>query len=208
MLWLACLGYRRLSRDIVQLKEVIGELLMLPPLLMLLGGCVFIAPAIIINSRMALWQIWLKGVLFISLAHFLGSAIILTAIPPEQFGGGGFSHPIFIGPFMIAALPLVVFMKVTFIAYLGGFRFLFYLLNSVLWSIPITGICYLKRRKQDRDAKERHDKIEDAIARITEDGVVEGPKGPYAPHKRWSTGTPHDTKPIKARSYDGGPWPD
>ena len=181
---------------------------MFPPLLLLLGGCVFIIPVLISNSRMELRKIWLKGVLLISLSHFLISSVILTSIPPEHFIQGRFGHPIFLGPFLISALPLTVFLKPTSLVSLDYLCFLVYLLNSILWSIPVAGLCYLKRSRQERAAKRHHDKVQAAIAKITEDGVVEGPKGPYVPHKRWNVGTPHDTSPPKGRSYDGGPWPD
>ena len=187
---------------------MIRTLQMLPPLLLLIGGCAFIAPSIIINSGIELRKIWTRGVLVISLAHFLVSAIILTAIPPAQFAAGEFVHPIFLGPYLIATLPLVVFLRATFIAYLGNFCWLFYLFNSFLWSIPVAAICYRMRRKQERETTKRQEIIESAIAKITADGVIEGPKGPYVPLKKWNVGTPHATEPLKARSYDGGPWPD
>jgi hypothetical protein len=61
------------------------------------------------------------------------------------------------------------------------------------------------RRRAYREGRARVAKAREAILA---DGKVEGPKGDYVPHKRWETGTPHATKPIKARSYDGGPWPE
>lgn len=180
---------------------------MLPPLLLLIGACVLIIPVIIMHTKMDFRQIWRKGVLFISLGHFLISSLILTVIPPDQFAKGYFAHPIFLGPFFISALPLVVFVSTTFIAHLGRLCFLLYMLNSVLWSIFVVGICYLVKRRRERINDEQRDKIEAAIQKITEDGIVKGPKGSYSSHKKWSVGTPHDTEPPEAKAYNGGPWP-
>jgi len=70
---------------------------------------------------------------------------------------------------------------------------------------------FILRRRRRKDQQELHDKVEKARADILEDGLVEGPKGPYVRHKPWGVGivpgTPRDSPP-KARSYDGGPWPD
>lgn len=69
---------------------------------------------------------------------------------------------------------------------------------------------FILRRRRKREQAELHDKIEKAKVDILEDGVVEGPKGPYVPHTRWEVGsevgTPRDGPP-RGRSFHGGPWP-
>ena len=70
---------------------------------------------------------------------------------------------------------------------------------------------FMLRRRRRREQRELHDKIKKAKADILEDGVVEGPKGPYVPHRRSGVKTelwpPHDTRPPKANAYHGMPWP-
>ena len=50
-----------------------------------------------------------------------------------------------------------------------------------------------------------------AIEKITADGVVEGPRGPRPPHKKWNVGTepgtPHETKGPDAHGPYGLPMP-
>ena len=70
----------------------------------------------------------------------------------------------------------------------------------------LAAFCVPKHRsKAHRETRARVRKARDAILA---DGKVEGPKGDYVPHRKWTVGTPHETKPIKARSYDAGPWPE
>lgn len=71
----------------------------------------------------------------------------------------------------------------------------------------ITAVVVMPLRKR-REAKDLSKRVAKAREQILADGKVEGPKGPYVPHKKWNVGTPHETEPIKTRSYDGGPWPD
>ena len=66
------------------------------------------------------------------------------------------------------------------------------------------------RRRRRREQAALHDRIEKAKADILEDGVVEGPKGPYVQHKSWGVGSEVGTPragPPRGRSYHGGPWP-
>ena len=59
-----------------------------------------------------------------------------------------------------------------------------------------------------RDARENKKRIAKAKDRILEDGKIEGPKGPYVPHRKWKdSGTPHftdsETKPPRHGGYYG-----
>lgn len=65
----------------------------------------------------------------------------------------------------------------------------------------------LQKRRAKEDLKER---VHDAIEKITADGKVEGPKGPYVRHKPWRVGTPHKTPdrgPLTSRGLMGQPKP-
>lgn len=58
-----------------------------------------------------------------------------------------------------------------------------------------------------RDKKELHQRVHDAIEKITADGKVEGPKGPYVPRKRHGPLTDGSTSPPKHSGYYHNPWP-
>ena len=69
---------------------------------------------------------------------------------------------------------------------------------------------FILRLRRRRAQSELHEKVKKAGMEILEDGVIEGPKGPYVPHRRWGIGTEVRTPrhgPPLGRSYDGGPWP-
>ena len=64
------------------------------------------------------------------------------------------------------------------------------------------------RAKDRRKEENIHDKVARAVKNITADGKVEGPKGPYVPHKPWSgVGhaplSDHETKPPSQGGYYG-----
>ena len=87
-------------------------------------------------------------------------------------------------------------------AWVLGFMVLF-----ALTLLPFYPLILRCRRK--RAQKKAHEKVAKARAGILEDGVVEGPKGPYVPHKPWNVGGTGKTPnggPPKASSYHGGPW--
>ena len=44
----------------------------------------------------------------------------------------------------------------------------------------------LHRRSRRRAQAELQEKVRKAKEHILEDGIVEGPKGPYVPHKKWN----------------------
>ncbi len=70
---------------------------------------------------------------------------------------------------------------------------------------------FILRRRRKRERAELHDKIAKAKSEILADGVVEGPKGPYVPHKRWGVGaqaghdplTDHESNPVAKKGYYG-----
>ncbi len=81
---------------------------------------------------------------------------------------------------------------------------------GVLACLMAVVVPILLRRRRRREQADLHDRIEKAKAQILEDGVVEGPKGPYVRHTPWGVGTEVGTPregPPRGRSYHGGPWP-
>jgi flagellar biosynthesis/type III secretory pathway M-ring protein FliF/YscJ len=85
-----------------------------------------------------------------------------------------------------------------------------YAFMAIVALILIPIFPFILRRRRRRAQKQLHERIEKAKADILEDGVVEGPKGPYVPHNRSGVKTdlwpPHDTRPPKANAYHGMPW--
>ena len=55
---------------------------------------------------------------------------------------------------------------------------------------------FILRRRKRRAQRELHEKVEKAKSDILADGVVEGPKGPYVPHKSWNVGTRAGHEPL------------
>ncbi len=53
---------------------------------------------------------------------------------------------------------------------------------------------------REKDKKEIHKKVAAAKMNILEDGIVEGPKGPYVPHQRWSLKWPTFSRNLTRRS--------
>lgn len=91
-----------------------------------------------------------------------------------------------------------------------------YVLTGIL--TPILGLTFvlivicrtiINRSNRAEELRERARKArEDILA----DGIVEGPKGDYVPHKKWDVGigmrTPSDNTPPKSgRGYHGMPLP-
>ena len=85
------------------------------------------------------------------------------------------------------------------------------------WGIPFAMVCgvigavCINRIRKRRNACELHDKVEKAKADILEDGIIEGPKGPYVPHNSWNAGletrTTSKSSGVKTPGYHGTPWP-
>jgi len=79
------------------------------------------------------------------------------------------------------------------------------LLVAILISLPVVLILRgVVKRKRDR--LECQKKVQEARDKILADGIIEGPKGPYVPHKKWDVGTPHETAPAKQSVYHGDSW--
>jgi hypothetical protein len=78
-----------------------------------------------------------------------------------------------------------------------------------VFSLVMAFTLYVAKRRNEKDALLHKQRIQDAIDKITEDGVVSIPKGPHAPHKQWDVGigsmTPHETKAPKAHGPYGLP---
>ena len=68
---------------------------------------------------------------------------------------------------------------------------------------------FILRRRKRREGAALHERIEKAKADILEDGIVEGPKGPRAPHIPWGSKRRSPTNEAgtqKQSAYHGGPW--
>ena len=82
---------------------------------------------------------------------------------------------------------------------------------SFVFSLWMAATLFVVKRKSEREEVKRKQKIEQAIEKITADGVVEGPKGPRAAHRQWDVGagrgTPRETKGPDARGPYGHPAP-
>ncbi|MFC1499325.1 hypothetical protein ACFLS1_12760 [Verrucomicrobiota bacterium] len=85
-----------------------------------------------------------------------------------------------------------------------------YTFMAIVAIILIPIFPFILRRRRRKAQQELHDKVEKAKADILEDGIVEGPKGPYVRHKSWGVGTrlppSSETVPPKTNAYHGGPW--
>ena len=88
-------------------------------------------------------------------------------------------------------------------AWMLGFMIVFAILL-----LPIMPFIHRKRRM--REQVELHKRIQEATAKILEDGKIEGPKGPYVKHVPWDVGTEAGTPrdgPPRTNAYHGSPWP-
>ena len=68
---------------------------------------------------------------------------------------------------------------------------------------------FILRRRKRKEGAALHERIEKAKADILEDGIVEGPKGPRAPHIPWGSrkrSPTNEAGPRKQNAYHGGPW--
>ena len=85
------------------------------------------------------------------------------------------------------------------------------LITSFCFSLLMAATLFVVKRQNERDETKRKQGIRQAIAKITADGVVEGPKGPYVPHQKWNAGTepstPHETKGKDGHGPYGIPMP-
>lgn len=85
-------------------------------------------------------------------------------------------------------------------------RFCFLLPDTIIFALAVTAWVSWRKRGDEREEKARKTKIATAVEQITADDKVEGPKGPYVPHRKWNAGrgvrTPHETKP----DVHGGPY--
>ena len=79
------------------------------------------------------------------------------------------------------------------------------------FALIVTTMLFFAKRRQEREAAKQSDRIHKAMQNITADGVIEGPKGPYAAHKPWNVGTaprtPHGTKGRDGHGPYGIPMP-
>jgi hypothetical protein len=82
---------------------------------------------------------------------------------------------------------------------------------SLVFSLWMAATLFVVKRRNEKDEAKRKQGIQEAIEKITADGVVEGPKGPRPPHKKWNVGTgagtPHETKGRDGHGPYGIPMP-
>jgi hypothetical protein len=157
-----------------------------------LGGlalimCAFIVPPIVLLNRSSIrsrW-IWLPAIPCITIGTYLG---------------------IMLGPIMFSGMSRYSRIEWPSLHWHGvmllcGFGF------ALLMSVTLV----LVKRRQETERLEGSEKIHKAIDNILADGVVEGPKGPRVPHKKWNVGTeartPHETKGRSGSGPYGGPRP-
>jgi len=81
------------------------------------------------------------------------------------------------------------------------------LIGLVLGVFLLPIVMNVKAHREERRERDRtKEKVQDAIDKITADGKVEGPKGPYVPHKRRGARTDGSTSPPQSSGYYHHPW--
>jgi hypothetical protein len=147
--------------------------------------CAFIIPPIVLLHRSAIpsLRVWIVAIPVVTVSTYLG-----IFLGPVIFTGmcGRFEWP-------CAASHRVM------------------LTGSFVFSLWIAVILSVAKRRSEREETKRKQNIQKAIEKITADGVVEGPKGPYVPHEQWGSGTepgtPHETKGKDGHGPYGIPMP-
>lgn len=148
--------------------------------------CAFIVPPIVLihRSRISPRRVWLIGLPVMIVANHLG-----WTVGPVLFSFASFGEADVVSP-------------------LGH---LYMLLFDASVAAIVTTLLFLAKRRQVRSEAERRAGIREAVEKITADGVVEGPRGPYVAHKPWAAGaragTPHETKPKDGRGPYSTPMP-
>lgn len=147
--------------------------------------CAFIIPPIVLLNRSSIpsRRVWIVAIPVVAVTTYLG---------------------IFLGP-------------VIFTGMLGrpewpsasGHRIM--LLCSLAFSLWMAATLFVVKRRGEKEEAHRKQSIQQAIEKITADGVVEGPKGPRVPHRKWNVGTepgtPHETKGRDGHGPYGIPMP-
>ena len=89
-----------------------------------------------------------------------------------------------------------------------GLIFAFFLLIVIFggfFLIPIVAIV-ISKREERREKRELPEKVRKAIEKITADGKVEAPKGPYVRRKRRGAITDHSTSAPRHSGMSNHPW--
>jgi hypothetical protein len=82
-----------------------------------------------------------------------------------------------------------------------------YALVGLIIAVFLVPVIYsIKSNAKDNDPEAHRKRVRDAIDKITADGKVEGPKGPYVPHKKYSRETDHETSGPKHGGRYNHPW--
>ncbi len=85
--------------------------------------------------------------------------------------------------------------------------FAYFLALLILGTFLLPLISAIRNNRQDKlDQKEFKKKMQEAVKKITTDGKVECPKGPYVPHKQQTSLTDHSTSAPKSSGYYHHPW--
>jgi hypothetical protein len=147
--------------------------------------CAFIIPPIVLlhRSSLASRRVWIVAIPVVTVSTYLG---------------------VFLGPVIFTAMlgnpewPLA-----------AGHRIM--LVTSFAFSLLMAATLFVVKRHSENEEAKRKKSIQEAIKKITADGVVEGPKGPYVPHKQWNVGTEpgtsHETKGKDGHGPYGNPMP-
>lgn len=142
--------------------------------------CAFIIPPIVLLHRSSIpsKRVWIVAIPVVTVSTHLG---------------------LFLGPVIFCGmLGYVEWPSATAhcIMFVIGFAF----------SLLTGATLFVVKRQGEKEEAKRKQRIQQAIDKITADGKVEGPKGPYVPHRKWNAGlgaaTPRETKP----DVHGGPY--
>jgi cytochrome c biogenesis protein CcdA len=148
--------------------------------------CAFIVTPIVVllRSRLRAGAVWYIGFPILGVSNHLGWTL---------------------GPFLFSAMAGWSLDLPTLRAHA------YLLVFDMGFALVVTTMLFFAKRRQEREAAEQSDRIHKAIQNITADGVIEGPKGPYAPHRPWNVGTsartPHGTKGRDGHGPYGIPMP-
>ena len=74
--------------------------------------------------------------------------------------------------------------------------------------VPMIAVLVLLRLRLKRKKEKRklHEQVERAKADILADGIVEGPKGEYVPHRRWRAGLARSERGDASTPRIKGPY--
>ncbi len=147
--------------------------------------CSFIIPPIVLLNRSAIpsCRVWIIAIPVVAVTTYLG---------------------IFLGP-------VIFTMMIGHPEWPSASAHLIMLGCSIVFALCMAATLFVVKRQRENDEAKRKQGIQMAIDKITADGVIEGPKGPRPPHRKWNVGTgvgtPHETRGPGGRGPYGLPMP-